>query len=130
MKLEVVTPTGRALDVEVDSVTAPGARGEFGVLPGHRPALMMLGGGAISYAGVTPGELFISGGVAELRADAVLVLADEVTKPDAVDRVRAESLLQAAVEALAKIEVLEDDQVLRLSADRAYAEAMLKVAGH
>lgn len=130
MKLEVVTPTGKALAAEVDEVTAPGAQGEFGVLPGHRPSLMMLGGGAITYTGKDSGELYVSGGVAELRADAVLVLADEVTHPDAVDRGKAEALLQKTIDTIAAAEQIDDDQLLRLNGDRAYAEAMLKTAGH
>ncbi len=131
MKLEIVTPTGKVLDVEAQSITAPGAGGEFGVLPGHRPALVMLGGGTISYESAEgAGRVHLRGGVAELRADAVLVLADEVTRPEDVDRERAETLLQSALDGVAQAGCLDDDRLLRLGADRAYAEAMLKTAGH
>ena len=37
MRLEIVTPYSRVLDMEVDEVTATGKIGEFGVLPGHAP---------------------------------------------------------------------------------------------
>ena len=37
--LEIVTPKGRALSVQVDEVTAPSVQGEFGVLTGHLPVV-------------------------------------------------------------------------------------------
>ena len=42
LKLELVTPYQQVLSQEVDEVTAPGALGEFGVLPGHTPLLTTL----------------------------------------------------------------------------------------
>lgn len=49
MLLEVVTPNGTALSAEVDEVVAPGAEGEFGVLPGHTPFIAALKAGALSW---------------------------------------------------------------------------------
>lgn len=127
-KLEVVTPTGRVVDVSTDQVTAPGLLGEIGILPSHRPALIQLGGGTIRYTG---GEVIVRGGVAEVRADGVLVLADEAVTPAKADRARAEGILQAAVAGLSQSrEYLDDERAARLGSDRAYAEAVLKVAGH
>ena len=40
--LEVVTPEHLLLSKQVDEVIAPGAEGEFGVLPGHAPFISML----------------------------------------------------------------------------------------
>lgn len=130
IKLEVVTPTGKVLDAQVSSVTAPGAEGDFGVLPEHRPGLVMLGGGALSYEGSDSGQVFIRGGVAEVRPDGLLVLADDATTPESIDRAAAEALLQAAIQGLEKAEFLDDARLQRFNADRAYAEAVLKVSGH
>jgi F-type H+-transporting ATPase subunit epsilon len=47
--LRVVTPTQLVLDEEVDEVTAPGALGEFGVLPNHIAFLTLLEPGEMSY---------------------------------------------------------------------------------
>jgi F-type H+-transporting ATPase subunit epsilon len=127
-KLEVVTPTGRVVQTETDQVTAPGAKGEVGILPQHRAALIQLGGGTIRFTG---GEVLVRGGVAEVRADGVLVLADEAVLPAKADRARAEAILQAAVAGLADTRQYIDDETLaRLATDRAFAEAVLKVAGH
>ena len=43
IRLEVVTPERQVLSVEVDEVSAPGALGYFGVLPGHTPFITTLG---------------------------------------------------------------------------------------
>ena len=42
MRLSVTTPQGALVEADVDEVTAPGALGEFGVLPGHVPFLSAL----------------------------------------------------------------------------------------
>ena len=68
--LTVVTPTGAVVDSEIDEATLPGAYGEFGVLPSHQPALIMLGGGSLSYNGPAgSGQVLIRGGVAEIRPE-------------------------------------------------------------
>jgi len=130
MRLEVVTPNGQVLEVEASSVTAPGFHGEFGVLPGHRAALVMLGGGAIRYEGASSGHVYVRGGVAQISGDTMLVLADEATKPDNVDRERAERLLEQAARVLEEVEFLDETTRHRVSTDQAYSEALLKVAGH
>lgn len=132
IKLEVVTPTGKVLDVEADSVTAPGALGELGVLPEHRPGLVMLGGGTLQYTanGGDGDPIYIRGGVAEIRPDGVLVLADEARTSDTIDKARAEKLLADAIEATAQSEFLDDERLQSIANDRAYAEAVLKIAGN
>lgn len=132
IKLEVVTPTGKVLDVQADSVTAPGAMGELGVLPDHRPGLVMLGGGELRYEknGSAGEPVFIRGGVAEIRPDGVLILADEARTPAKADKQRAERILQQALEVQEQSDYLDDAELQRVANDRAYAEAMLKVAGH
>ncbi len=131
MKLEVVTPNGRVLEVEAKNVTAPGYSGEFGVLPGHRAALLMLSGGALRYdIDGTEALVYIRGGVAQVSGDSILVLADEAIAPDDIDRERAERILESAVKGVEEVEFLEDSQLHRLATDRAFAESMLARAGH
>lgn len=77
MKFNVVTPTGSIVDADVIEVTVPGALGEFCILPAHRPAVMMIGGGRLTY--VTAAEsasLFVKGGIVEVGPDHVTVLTD------------------------------------------------------
>ncbi|MFQ5693119.1 MAG: F0F1 ATP synthase subunit epsilon, partial [Nitrospinota bacterium] len=44
-----MTPERVVLSEDVDRVTAPGALGEFGVLPGHTPMLTTLTVGRVAY---------------------------------------------------------------------------------
>jgi F-type H+-transporting ATPase subunit epsilon len=127
IKLEVVTPTGKVVEAETDSVTAPGMVGELGIMPDHRPALIQLGGGAIQYEG---GQVFVAGGVAEVRPDGVLVLAEKAVLPENIDRVAVEALLKESVEAMDSREYLHEARLIELGNQRAFAEAALKTAGH
>ncbi len=127
LKLEVVTPTGKVVEVETASVTAPGVRGELGIMPDHRPALIQLGGGAIKYDG---GEVLVRGGVAEVRPDGLLVLADKAVLPGQLERGEAEALLKASLDGLESREYLNDVRIMDLNNDRAFAEAALRTAGH
>ena len=125
--LSVVTPTGAVIETEIAEATLPGALGEFGVLPSHQPALIMLGGGLLSYRGPgATGSVLIRGGVAEIRPDAVLVLTDRAEEPSAVDRTEAQSILDSVNSDVHHDMILDDAAVLRLSADRGYAEAALR----
>jgi F0F1-type ATP synthase epsilon subunit len=77
MKFNVVTPTGSIVDAEVLEVTVPGALGELCILPSHRPAVLMVGGGRLTY--VTADEtasLFVKGGIVEIGGGHITVLTD------------------------------------------------------
>ena len=126
LTLEVITPTGKVLSAEVESVTAPGVQGQFQVLDHHRPLLSILGGGALSYTGAKEsGELLIRGGVAEVNAEGkMLVLTDEVQRLDALDRERAQKI-KAEAEAAFSGAYLDDSAVDRLRQDLVFAEAVL-----
>jgi len=74
MRLEVVTPAGVAVDeADVKGVVAPGHLGEFEARPGHQPFLVRLRAGRLSHGN---SHFEITGGIAEVRADHVIVLAD------------------------------------------------------
>jgi len=79
--LEIVTPDRKVLSQDVDYVGAPGALGEFGVLPNHIPFLSALGIGNLYYkdSGKTH-YVFVSGGFAEVSPDKVTILAEAAEK--------------------------------------------------
>lgn len=131
-KLSVVTPTGSVLDTDVSEATVPGAAGEFGMYADHQPALIMLGGGLLSYQGSDAnGSLLIRGGVAEVGPDALLILTDHAVLPEDAERAEAESILEHIVETESSSDsVLDDERIHKLAIDRGYAEALIKVAGH
>ena len=122
LKLEIVTPTGKVLDTVVNEVVAPGALGEFAVLPNHRPGIVLLGGGAIRFDG---GVVFVRGGVAEISAERVLVLADEAVKAENAGTVNATAILDKLAAETAAHEFVSDEQQQHFETERRYAEAIL-----
>ena len=109
LQLDVVTPTGSVLSMQVDSVQAPSVEGEFGVLPNHLPLLAALKcgilvwevGGKRNVAAIGPG--FVEGG-----PDKVLLLTELYASPEQIkpDQVRKE--LAKAEEALKAFEELHE----------------------
>jgi F-type H+-transporting ATPase subunit epsilon len=79
IRLEIVTPEASVLNEEVDEFVAPGAQGQFGVLPGHTTLLAELEKGPLTYIqGGQSKTIVVTGGFAEVREDHVVVLADGV----------------------------------------------------
>jgi F-type H+-transporting ATPase subunit epsilon len=101
MQLSIVTPERRVLETEVDEVVAPGAEGEFGVLPEHEAFLAPLKPGVVRYqGGEGSGRVAVSTGFAEVSGDRVSLLVQTAESSDEVDRPRAEHALSSAEEAL------------------------------
>jgi F-type H+-transporting ATPase subunit epsilon len=102
LHLEVVTPEKVLVSQKVDTVVAPGTRGQFGVLPGHTSLL----------TGIVPGEVrwkigdredFISvtTGFAEVAGDKVSILAEAAERVEDIDLERARGALERAKKRLA-----------------------------
>lgn len=88
LHLEIVTPKGRALSVDVDEVTAPSVEGEFGVLPGHLPFVAALRTGLVTYRqGSDSKRVAVGPGFAEAGPTKVSILAEECAERDQIDPV-------------------------------------------
>ena len=129
IRLKVVTPGRLVLDEEVDEVTAPGVKGEFGVLPNHISFLTLLEPGEMSYKqGATRRFLAVSGGYAEVLDNVMTVLAPAAEFGVEIDVNRARAARDKAERRLSEIH-FEDknfapaEQALRKSLVR------LQVAG-
>ncbi len=120
MKFSVVTPTGAVADCEVSEVTVPGALGEFGIFPQHRPAVIMIGGGSLQYVsnGVTE-TLLVKGGIAEIGPEHVTILTDIAVDPDAVDPSKLPSARNYD-----DVEYLTDDLWLKKQIEERFAETL------
>ncbi|MGH7818961.1 MAG: ATP synthase F1 subunit epsilon [Candidatus Binatia bacterium] len=98
LSLRILTPEREVLDTAVDSVTAEGVLGQFGVLPKHIAFLTALEPGVLSYG--RPGDraamIAIKGGYAEVRDDRVTILADEAVRMNDIDAGAARALLERA----------------------------------
>jgi F-type H+-transporting ATPase subunit epsilon len=104
LKLEMVTPYKRVLSVEIDEVTAPGAIGEFGVLPDHTSLLTTLKVGELTYK--QGNELFhvaVNWGYVEVEDNVMTVLVETAEPADQIDVERAKAALGRAEEALKKL---------------------------
>ena len=127
LHLEIVTPSRRVVEVEVDEVRLPGALGEMGVLPGHIPLLTSLAAGPLTYFdGPTVVKYAVQGGFAEVLPDRVTVLATVAEAPDDIDVEAAKSKLQAAQEKLKDAAAEELDE---LTTSVRLAETEIEVAG-
>jgi F-type H+-transporting ATPase subunit epsilon len=90
IRFRLVSPSRLLIDEEVDEVTAPGALGEFGVLPNHIAFLTLLAPGELSYKqGATRTRLAIGGGYAEVLNNVMTVLADAAEFAEEIDIDRA-----------------------------------------
>jgi F-type H+-transporting ATPase subunit epsilon len=133
LHLEVITPSGRVLSAQVEQVTAPGVEGEFQVLPAHLPALVILGGGKLSYTVESEKKaIYLRGGVAEVshgtkkaEEGSVLILAEETQTIDELDKDRAQTLKEAAEATLLKSDYVTDEKLARIRQDIDFAEAVL-----
>lgn len=132
--LEIVTPDRKVLSQDVDYVGAPGALGEFGVLPNHIPFLSALGVGNLYYkdSGKTH-YVFVSGGFAEVSPEKVTILAEAAEKAAEIDVERARKAQDRAQQRLArsqeKIDYARAQAALRRSLARMSCRSSGEKAG-
>jgi F-type H+-transporting ATPase subunit epsilon len=102
--LEVVSPYRLVLSQEVEELTAPGAEGEFGVLPGHTPFFTTLKIGEIMYrAGKEPRHMAVAWGFVEVLNDRVTILAEAAELSPEIDVERAKRAKERAEKNLKQV---------------------------
>jgi len=84
---DLVSPEKLAFSGEVDQVDIPGVEGDFGVLAGHAPVVAAMRPGILTViAGAIRQKISVLGGIAEVSAKGLTVLADVATSLDELDR--------------------------------------------
>jgi F-type H+-transporting ATPase subunit epsilon len=80
MKIEIITPDKKIFDGEIKSVRVPGKKGSFQVLKDHAPIISTLENGIVRLVDQENNEITydISGGVIEVNANKIILLADSV----------------------------------------------------
>lgn len=79
MELLLLTPTKTLFDGEVESVTIPGSKGLFTVLPKHASLITTLNKGYVIYSHNGNEQKFmIQGGFAEIKDDIVSICVEKV----------------------------------------------------
>jgi F-type H+-transporting ATPase subunit epsilon len=126
LKLEIVTPEGRAYTDDVEMVVLPASEGEIGVYPGHVPLMTQLLPGElrVSKAGKTD-ELVVGAGFVEITAERVSVLTDMALGEDKINETEAEEAVQRAQTAL-KDKNLTSDDAAELEAALARSMAQIR----
>jgi len=76
MYLELVTPDKKVFEGEVESVKLPGSLGGFEVLNNHAELISSLGKGEVVIKAANGGSYTIDGGVAEVKDNKLIILAE------------------------------------------------------
>jgi F-type H+-transporting ATPase subunit epsilon len=128
LHLEIVAPERVLMRQDVDMVEAPGAAGDFGVLPGHAAFLSTLEHGEIRVmADGASRFIATSGGFAEIVDNNVVFLLDTAEFAEEVDLTRAQRARERAEAALKDIS-MEQEEYYALQAALMRAITRISVA--
>lgn len=80
MKIEIITPDQKVFEGDIRSVRVPGKNGSFQVLKDHAPIVSTLDNGTVIMVDHDAKETTfeISGGLIEVKANKIILLADSV----------------------------------------------------
>jgi F-type H+-transporting ATPase subunit epsilon len=127
-QLRIVTPNRLLLDESVREVTAPGALGEFGVLPNHITFLGVIETGTLRYrTDRGAARVAVRGGFAEVIDNVMTVLADDAQFPEDIDVSAAQKDVQEAEAQMRQLSPLDDDYTSAES-ERRWAQALIETA--
>jgi len=83
LHLKVITPRKLLVETEVEEISLPSLEGYLGILPGHRPLLIALGKGTVTYKlAKKEGKVPVQGGYAEILPESVVIFT-ELSKDEA-----------------------------------------------
>lgn len=107
-----------------EMVVATGEMGELGIIPGHAPLLSLLKPGEvrITLPGGEEEIYYISGGMLEVQASKVTVLADAVQRADTIDEAAAQEAKARAEKAISSKDTEIDYSVAAAELARAVAQ--------
>ena len=126
LKLEIVTPDGKAYSEDVEMVTLTGVQGEMGILPQHiRLMTRMVPGELVVRKAGHDTFVAVGGGLVEVTPTRVNILTDMAVAADKIDEAKAE---EARLRAEARLrEKLSDEEVATINASLARSLAQLRV---
>jgi len=79
MRLVLLSPAKTLFDGEIDSVTIPGTKGLFTVLPHHAPLITTINKGLINYkTGGSEHSIRVTEGFAEVKNNVVSICIEKV----------------------------------------------------
>jgi F-type H+-transporting ATPase subunit epsilon len=126
LKLEIVTPEGRAYQDDVDMVVLPGSEGELGIYPAHVSLMTQLAPGELRiFKDGKQTELVVGSGFAEITQTQVSVLTDSAMEAESIDENVAEEAIKRA-EAALKDKSLASEELAETEAALARSVAQLR----
>ncbi|MDD4921207.1 MAG: F0F1 ATP synthase subunit epsilon [Bacteroidales bacterium] len=79
MRLVLSSPAKTLFDGEIDSVTIPGTKGLFTVLPHHAPLITTIDKGTVTYkVGEMENNIQVADGFAEVKSNVVSICIEKV----------------------------------------------------
>jgi F-type H+-transporting ATPase subunit epsilon len=129
-RVEVLTPEGEVFNDEVEMVSTRTGTGSIGVLAGHQPLLALLDPTELRlYRSESDVERFAQGeGFLQVSKEVVLVLVDEIERPDRLNAADLQDRVRAAQDRLSGADEGSEEQRQARRDLRRY-EAWLKVTG-
>jgi F-type H+-transporting ATPase subunit epsilon len=126
LKLEIVTPEGRAYSDDVAMVVLPSIEGEIGIYPAHVSLMTQLSPGELRIVkdGKTT-EFVVGTGFIEVTADSVSVLTDSALGEEEIDENATEEAIKRAQAAL-KDKNLSSDETAEVEASLARSLAQIR----
>jgi F-type H+-transporting ATPase subunit epsilon len=130
---DLVSPEKLVFSGEVDQVDIPGSEGDFGVLAGHAPVVATIRPGIMTvFSGGKQEKIVVLGGLAEVSAKGLTVLADVAASIEELDKqalARNIAEMEAAIAKLAEGSDL-DKEITRLDHFRTVLQNLEGTALH
>jgi F-type H+-transporting ATPase subunit epsilon len=130
---DLVSPEKLVFSGEVDQVDIPGSEGDFGVLAGHAPVVATIRPGIMTvFANGRQEKIVVLGGLAEISAKGLTVLADVATSLEDLDKqalARSIAEMEANIARLAEGSEL-DKEITRLDHFRTVLQNLEGTALH
>ncbi len=126
--LNVVSGVSSMYSGRVRAMSITGSEGELGIRHGHTPLITTIKSGMVSLVDAEgkQDQMYLAGGILEVRPEEVTVLADTALRADDIDEAKAQEAMKAARDAIARTNAGDKDYtqaVIKLSE----AKAQLKV---
>jgi F-type H+-transporting ATPase subunit epsilon len=116
-QFDLVSPEKMVFSGQVDQVDIPGTEGDFGVLAGHAPVIAAIRPGIMTvFSAGNQEKIVVLGGLAEVSAKGLTVLADVATSVEELDKAsfaKTVADMEAAIAKLAEGSDL-DKEITRL----------------
>lgn len=126
LKLEIVTPEGRAYSDDVTMVVLPSIEGEIGVYPAHVPLMtQLLPGDLRIFKEGKATELVVGSGFIEVTGDSVSVLTDSALVEEQIDENATQDAISRA-QATLRDKNLSSDETAEVEAALARSTAQLR----